>query len=421
MCAFSSSGDADGCAGYRTYPAPEWLAEACDARVVADWLKATHEPFWRQPIGLDFGFRFPHPLDRGPQCGPEAFAGADCHVGAKALIAEIACYAAAMGERPRVSEIHWSIGAGALDDASLRQIRDAIDEHFEVVQRARFAVRIDASRDALCTLPRLYELGVTDLHISSSTADDIRSWVRASRKIGFPSIAVDVPFNGATRTQASIDEAISKGATRVVIARAALASHAHASRDEIRAWRQAAAALSDARYQRVAADVYALPGDAYAAASRRGGLSRQPFGYTTHATGVMLAFGPARVGYVGALQYQNHRQRDAYLDRLDRGALPIERGLVSTRDDLLRRAIIMGLSIRLAVDIPVMESAYSVDFQRDLADELKRLHPFERAGLVTVDAQEIRITAAGQFDCARICEVFDRYARLMGRAAMGGR
>lgn len=423
MCALSSSGDADGCAGYRPYPAPEWLAEACNAHVVADWLKATHEPFWRQPIGLDFGFRFPHPLDREPEREPEAFVCADRHLGARQFIAEMACYAAVIGERPRVSDIHWSSGAGALDDASLRQIRDAIDDHFEVVQRARFAVRIDASSDALRRLPRLYELGVTDLHISSSTADDIRSWVRAARKIGFPSIAVDVPFDGTVRTQASIDEAILRGATRVVIARAraVLPAHARASRDESRAWRRAASALTDARYQRVAADVYALPGDAYAAASRRGGLSRQPFGYTTHASGVLLAFGPARVGYVGALQYQNHRRREAYLDHLDRGVLPIERGLVLTRDDLLRRAIIAGLSIQLAVDVPVMEAAYSVDFRRDLADELARLHPFERAGLVTIDEQEIRITAAGQFDCMRICEVFDRYARLMGRAAMGGR
>lgn len=417
MCAFSSSGDADGCAGYRTYPAPEWLAEACNARVAADWLKAKHEPFWRQPIGLAFGFRFP----RLPNRGPEAFAGAHCQVDAKQLIAEIVCYADAIGERPRVSEIHWAMGAGALDDASLRQIRGAIDEHFELVPRARFTVRIDASCDALRTLPRLYEMGATDLHISSSTADDIRSWVRAARKIGFPSIAVDVPFNGAARTQASIDEAILKGATRVVFARGALPTHAHASRDEIRAWRQAVSALSEARYQRAAVDMYALPGDTYAAASRRGGLSRQPFGYTTHSIGVLLAFGPATVGYVGAFQYQNHRQRGAYLGLLDSGMLPIERGLVLTRDDLLRRAIIMGLLSRLAVDVQVMESAYSVDFRRDLADELKRLHPFERAGFVTVDEQEIRITPAGQFDCIRICEVFDRYARLMGRATTGGR
>lgn len=325
-----------------------------------------------------------------------------------------------LGERPRVSEIHWSEGAAALDDAALPRIRDAIDDHFEIVQGARFTVRIDAASDALNTLPGLYELGATDLHIVASAVEEIRCWVRASRKIGFPSIAVDIPLGNSAQTQASVYEAILKGATRIAITREARRVHARASRDEIRTWQKAVSALNDARYQRVAADVYALPGDAYAAASRRGGLSRQPSGYTTHSIGVLLAFGPAVVGYVGAFQYQNHRQRGAYASLLDSGKLPIERGLVLTRDDLLRRAIIMSLLSRLAVDIKVIETAYSISFQRDLAIELKQLHPLERAGIVTVDEQEIRITAAGQIDRGRVCEVFDRYARSMGRMMDNG-
>ena len=415
MCTLSFSGDLDGGTGYRTYPAPDWLAEACNAHVASTWLKAKREPFWRQPIGLDFGFRFP----RLPYRRPEPFAGGIAHVGAGQLIAEIRRYANLLGERKRVSEIHWSMGAGALDEAALRQIRDAIDDHFEVVRNARFTAGIDASSDVLSTLPRLYELGVTDVHIVALAADEIRTWVKASRKIGFPSISVQVRSDDPGAPHASIREAALNGATRVVIAPHAGSAHEWASRDEIRRWRQTVAALQEARYQQVAGDVYALPGDPYARASRRAGLFRQPCGYTTHPIGVLLALGPATVGIVGALQYQNHRQRGAYTDLLDNALLPIERGLVLTRDDLVRQAIIMGLWSRLAIDIDVIETAYFVRFPRDFADELKRLHALERLGLVTVDEPEIRITAAGQLHCARICEVFDRYTRSMGRTAHG--
>lgn len=412
-----SPGETDGCAVYRTYPAPEWLAEACNGRVATAWLKARHEPYWRQPIGIGVRFRFPSP----PYRGAERLADAECDVGAPRLIAEIARYAGILGERTRVSEIHWSVKADALDSVAARQIRDAIDDHFDVIPGARFTIRIDTSPDALRILPQLYELGVTDLHIAAPAPDQIRSWVRAARKIGFPSIAVDVRLTDSARTRACVYEAILKGATRIVIRRAARPAHARASRDERLNWQQTVSALNDARYQRVAVDVYALPGDTYAVASRRGGLFGQPFGYTTHSIGVLLALGAAAIGYVGAFEYQNHRHRGAYAGALDSGKLPIERGLVLTRDDLLRRAIIMGLLSRLSVDIKVIETAYSMSFQRDLAIELKQLHALERAGLVTIDEQEIRITAAGQIDCGRVCDVFDRYARSKGRTVDNGR
>ena len=49
------------------------------------------------------------------------------------------------------------------------------------------------------------------------------------------------------------------------------------------------------------------------------------------------------IGRIGATYSQNAKTLEEYYDTLDQGRLPVVRGLALTRDDLLRRAVIMAL------------------------------------------------------------------------------
>lgn len=125
----------------------------------------------------------------------------------------------------------------------------------------------------------------------------------------------------------------------------------------------------------------------------------------------VLGCGTGAIGHVGAACYQNHESLDAYCAALDRGRLPVARGLELGADDLARRAAIEALACHLRVSIESLELSHLVDFRRDFAVELAALERFARAGLVRLAGDWIEVTPAGRPWLRAICSVFDRHRR----------
>ncbi|MGE0560085.1 MAG: coproporphyrinogen III oxidase, partial [Burkholderiales bacterium] len=108
---------------------------------------------------------------------------------------------------------------------------------------------------------------------------------------------------------------------------------------------------------------------------------------------------------------QNHRALDDYYDSLDRGELPVARGIELTPDDLARRAIIQALTCQFRVSKESIAIAYLLDFDRYFAGELADLAQLEQDGLVTLDREWVTVTPRGRMLIRNICMVFDRYLR----------
>jgi coproporphyrinogen III oxidase-like Fe-S oxidoreductase len=90
-------------------------------------------------------------------------------------------------------------------------------------------------------------------------------------------------------------------------------------------------------------------------------------------------------------------------------------GLVSfyrTRDDLLRRAVIMALMCQGRVDFESIELAHLVEFRVAFAAELTRLAEMQGLGLVTVSEHEIQVTATGWYFVRAVAMVFDKYLKV---------
>ena len=85
------------------------------------------------------------------------------------------------------------------------------------------------------------------------------------------------------------------------------------------------------------------------------------------------------------------------------------RGIELSRDDVLRRAVIMALMCQGRLDFEALELAHMVDPKAYFAPELERLQAFEAEGLVEVDDEAIRVTASGWFFVRGVAMVFDRY------------
>ena len=80
-----------------------------------------------------------------------------------------------------------------------------------------------------------------------------------------------------------------------------------------------------------------------------------------------------------------------------------------TRDDLVRRAVIMALMCQGELLFEPMEQAWLIDFRHYFSAELAQLETMAEQGLVVVRPDGVEVTAMGWFFVRGIAMVFDRY------------
>jgi oxygen-independent coproporphyrinogen-3 oxidase len=170
-------------------------------------------------------------------------------------------------------------------------------------------------------------------------------------------------------------------------------------------------ALTDAGYVYIGMDHFALPDDALAVAKRQGRLHRNFQGYSTQADCDLIALGVSSIGRIGSTYSQNAKTMEAYVDLLDQGHLPVVRGLALTRDDLIRRSVIMALMCQGHLQYEAINLAWLVDFKTLFAQELTQLEAMQAQGLVQLSESGIQVTAMGWFFVRGVAMVFDRYVQ----------
>jgi hypothetical protein len=142
-------------------------------------------------------------------------------------------------------------------------------------------------------------------------------------------------------------------------------------------------------------DHFALPGDALAAAKRQGRLHRNFQGYSTQPDCDLIGLGVSAIGRMGATYSQNAKTLPEYYDAVRQGQFPIVRGLALTRDDLLRRAVIMALMCQGRLEFESIELSHLIKVPEYFKSELESLAPYEAMGLVVREPGALQVTARG--------------------------
>ena len=259
-------------------------------------------------------------------------------------------------------------------------------------------------------------------------AEQVFALVAAARRIGFESVNVDLIYGLPLQTPESFARTLAQVA-QLRPDRIALYAYAHlpsrfkpqrrivaaklpAPADKLAMLAQSLDAFSEAGYVYVGMDHFALPNDALAVAKRQGRLHRNFQGYSTQPDCDLIALGVSAIGRVGATYSQNAKTLDEYYDALDQGRLPIVRGMALTRDDLVRRTVIMALMCQGRLQFESIELGHLLDFRSYFARELEQLRDFEAQGLVAVDDQCVEVTEAGWYLVRAIAMVFDKHLRV---------
>ena len=168
-------------------------------------------------------------------------------------------------------------------------------------------------------------------------------------------------------------------------------------------------AFKKAGYVHVGLDYFALPADALAIAKRQGRLHRNFLGYSAQPNCDLISLGVSAIGRVGASYSQNAQTLKAYYSCLDQGHLPVVRGLLLTRDDMVRRSVIMALICQGRLEFESIGLAHLIDFRSYFLNELTLLQGFQVEGLVEVSDTDLQITTRGGHFARSVAAVFDRY------------
>lgn len=167
--------------------------------------------------------------------------------------------------------------------------------------------------------------------------------------------------------------------------------------------------LIAAGYDAIGLDHFALPDDDLARAAATGRLHRNFQGYTTTTTDTLIGLGLSAISDLPAGYAQNFRSLHAYLEAVDAGCLPTERGVLRSEDDRVRGEIIRRIMCRFELDFPDVERALGIDFHGAFARELGELERLSDDGLVTVEETRIRLTPLGRVFVRNVASIFDAH------------
>jgi oxygen-independent coproporphyrinogen-3 oxidase len=167
--------------------------------------------------------------------------------------------------------------------------------------------------------------------------------------------------------------------------------------------------LTGAGYSHVGMDHFVRNDDPLVQARVERRLSRNFQGYSVEKAEDLVGIGVSSISSVANTYAQNAVQLDRYYKALDNNQLPIERGFILGKEDLLRRDIIQQLSCYRHLDIPELEAVHGIHFQTHFRDAMPALEQFEVDGLVSCSPSAIEVTERGTLLLRNICMVFDEY------------
>jgi oxygen-independent coproporphyrinogen-3 oxidase len=356
------------------------------------------------------------------------------------LSREVDLHTQRLGVGQTVSQLHLGGGSPTfLSDSELRELMAMLRRSFTLAPGGEYSIEVDPRTVDAARLDTLAELGFNRLSFGVQDFDpevqkavhrvqpveQVFALVEAARKRDFDSINVDLIYGLPRQSPESFDRTLAQ-VNALRPDRIALYAYAHLP-ERFKPQRRIATvelpsggakvsmlsrsleAFRKAGYVYVGMDHFALPDDSLAVAKRQGRLHRNFQGYSTQPDCDLIGLGVSAIGRIGATYSQNAKTMEEYCDFLDQGRLPVVRGLALTRDDVVRRAVIMALMCQGELDFESVEAAHLLDFRSYFAKELEDLQPLADQGLVQVDAKSIEVTPQGWFFVRAVAMVFDRY------------
>jgi oxygen-independent coproporphyrinogen III oxidase len=346
----------------------------------------------------------------------------------------------------RATQLHWGGGTPThLSPDQIVSIAKAIRTAFHVAPDAETSVEVDPRELDREHLEALREAGFNrmsmgiqdfDEHVQvavnrvqpAEVSHQVYTW---ARELGFTSINVDLMYGLPFQTLHSFEQTI-----RAIIAydpdRIAVFNYAHVPwlkphqkliRTEdlpspelkLDMLKMTIEKLTEGGYEYIGMDHFAKPDDELARARAAHTLYRNFQGYSTRAGADLYGFGMSSISHFQNIYAQNTKNIPEYYKALDAGRHATHLGYRMTKDDHLRKHVIMRLMCDLELDYASVEQKFGIVFGREFAAALEQLKPLEADGLLELSETGVRIVGPGRLLLRNIAMCFDAYLERLTR------
>jgi oxygen-independent coproporphyrinogen-3 oxidase len=340
----------------------------------------------------------------------------------------------------QVTQLHFGGGTPTfLLPAEIRTLGKLVRSHFEIRPDAEAGVEIDPRRLTFDHIAALRDAGMNRVSVGVQDFDpqvqaavnriqpfeqtgEVVEWIRAA---GFHSLSIDLiyglPFQTIDSFSKTLDLTLSLNPDRV-----ALFSYAHvpwikpaqrilkadtmpSTEMKFAILKLGVETLTREGYVYIGMDHFAKRDDELEIAQREGKLQRNFQGYSTRAGTDIHGFGVSSISQTHDMYWQNEKDLSRYYARLDEGKLPIANGYILTREDQIRREVIMRLMCDMKLDFRSMSGSLGLDFENYFERELRAIEALEADGLVRSLAGGFEVTDLGRLLIRNVAMCFDGY------------
>lgn len=348
------------------------------------------------------------------------------------LLKEWSMYREAIGETPRLREVHLGGGTPTFfSPKNLDQLMSGILSSSHLLKNSALSFEAHPANTTSAHLEILYKHGFRRVSIGVQDFDpnvqklinrrqseeQVRAVTNLARIVGYLSVNFDLVYGLPGQTLASLESTMKKvidmrpdriafyGYAHVPGMKPAQKSYSEFLPDKMlraQLYLKGREMLVAQGYHEVGLDHFALPGDELLVASLSGGLHRNFMGYTEHKPSLLVGLGPTSISDSGTMLVQNARGLDEWNTIIDAGELPIVKGHALSQEDIILKKHIFNIMCR-------GETAWAADIEecQFLSTVSDRLKPFESEGLIHLTADTLKVTPEGRPFLRNISYCFD--------------
>ncbi len=350
------------------------------------------------------------------------------------LLKEWKMYTDILGERPRIKELHLGGGTPTFFQArNLQRLLEGIFESANINTNPEFSFEGHPNNTTVQHLETLYNMGFRRVSFGVQDYDPkvqetinriqpfekVQQVTDMARALGYASISHDLVFGLPHQTWERMEHTIEKTIS-LKPDRIAFYSYAHVpwvkgvgqrgfDEQDLPApelkralYEKGKQLLLDLGYVEIGMDHFSLPTDKLYESVLNKTIHRNFMGYSSSATQLMIGLGMSAISDSWYAFAQNDKSVEEYTESINKGDLPVFRGHILNKEDLVVRKHILNLMCNL-------ETSWQKESMQlpEMPEILERLQEMQLDGLVEIADNHLLITEKGRTFARNIAMAFD--------------
>lgn len=339
-----------------------------------------------------------------------------------------------LGKNPVIKELHLGGGTPTFfSEDNLKFLLEQIFLHAEIADQPEFSFEGHPNNTTSAHLKVLYNMGFRRVSLGVQDYDNkvqkainriqpfanVEAVTHSARAIGYKSISHDLVFGLPFQTWNSMLPTIEK--TKLLKPdRIAFYSYAHvpwikgvgqrgfdendlpAPERKRELYEKGKNLLNELGYMEIGMDHFALPEDSLYESMKRKTIHRNFMGYSSSSTQLMIGLGISAISDSWYAFAQNDKSMERYTQKVEQGILPVFRGHILNKEDLVIRRHILNLMC-------LLETSWQDENMNlpEMPGIIQGLEEMEKDGLIVIENKHLKVTEIGRSFVRNIAMAWD--------------